>query len=410
MRSLYIVFLALIAAFPAFSQGGLGSITGTIVDSSDAPIPGVAIKIVQLSTNSERNTTSNDAGMFTLPSLVASKYELTITAAGFRTKSFKDLELNAFQNLALGRVQMELGTTQTTVDVLAEVPKIITENAVRNDVIQAKQVTEMPLQGRNWSTLLKVIPGSSPNNVQAINGREASYDGYGDFRVNGKASNQTQINLDGGSNVDHGSDTKTTVTPSLEAIQEVAVLANNFQAEYGNRAGVVVNIVTKSGSNQWHGTAWDYLRNEILNAAPWSNNYFGLGNPRYRYNYFGANLGGPIKKDKLFFFYNFENLKQDTPTLTNQIRVPTELERKGDFSQTLNANGTRPTIYYPGTQASGTPVLIPNNIIPQNLITPLGTALMNIYPLPNLTNETNKNYLNQYAKLDRRYLNVVKVD
>ncbi len=411
MRLFCVVFITLLfAAFPAFSQGGMGSITGTVVDSSDAPIPGVAIKIVQLSTNSERNTTSNEAGMFTLPSLVASKYELTITAAGFRTKSFKDLELNAFQNLALGRLQMELGTTQTTVDVLAEIPMMSTENAVRSDVIQAKQVTEMPLQGRNWSTLLKVIPGSSPNNVNAINGRDAGYDGYGDFRVNGKASTQTQVNLDGGTNVDHGSDTKTTVTPSLEAIQEVAVLTNNFQAEYGNRSGVVINIVTKSGTNQWHGTAWDYLRNEVLNAAPWSNNYFGLGNPRYRYNYFGGNLSGPIKKDKLFFFYNYENLKQDSPTLTNQIRVPTELERKGDFSQTVNANGTRPTIYYPGTQASGTPIVIPNNIIPPNLINPLGTAIMNIYPMPNLKNETNNNYLNQYAKVNNRYLNVAKVD
>lgn len=335
---------------------------------------------------------------------------MTITAAGFRTKTIRDLELNAFQNLALGRIQMELGATQTTVDVHAEIPMMSTENAVRNDVIQAKQVTDMPLQGRNWATLLKVIPGSSPNNTNAINGRDAGYDGYGDFRVNGKASNQTQVNLDGGSNVDHGSDNKTTVTPSLESIQEVAVLTNNFQAEYGNRAGVVINIVTKSGSNQWHGTAWDYLRNEVLNARPWNQGFFGLPKPRYRYNYFGGNLGGPIRKDKLFFFYNYENLKQDTPTITQQIRVPTELERKGDFSQTVNANGTRPTIYYPGTQASGKPVLIPNNIIPQNLISPLGTAIMNIYPLPNLKNETNNNYLNQYAKVNNRYLNVVKVD
>lgn len=132
--------------------------------------------------------------------------------------------------------------------------------------------------------------------------REAGYDGYADFRVNGKASSQTQVNLDGGSNVDHGNDTKTTVTPSLESIQKVVVLTNNFQAEYGIRAGVVVNMVTKSGTNN---------------------------------------------------FFNCESLKQDSPVLTNQIRVPTLLERQGDFSQTVNADGTRPTIYLPGTQASG---------------------------------------------------------
>ena len=105
----------------------------------------------------------------------------------------------------------------------------------------------------------------------------------------------------------------------------------------------MVNIVTKSGTNNWHATVWDYMRNEALNATPWDRAYFGLGNQRYRYNYFGGNAGGPIRKDKIFFFVNHENLKQDTPTIRKQIRVPTKLERQGDFSQTVNADGTRPT-------------------------------------------------------------------
>lgn len=403
--------LIFVFAVAAMAQSGMGSITGTVVDQSDAAIPNASVKIVQLSTNAERVTASNEVGMFTLPSLVASMYTLTISAPGFQTKTLSNLELNSQQVLTLGRVRLELGGGPATViDVTVETQVLATESAVRNETIQSKQVTDMPLQGRNWSTLMKIIPGSAPKNVQAINGREAGYDGYGDFRVNGKASNQTQVNLDGGSNVDHGSDSKTTVTPSLESIQEVAVLTNNFQAEYGIRAGVVVNIVTKSGTNNWHATAWDYLRNEKLNATPWNRSYFGLGNPRYRYNYFGGNLGGPIKKDKLFFFFNHENLKQDAPTLTNQIRVPTLLERQGDFSQTINADGTRPTIYLPGTQASGTPQLLPGNVMPKSLINPLGSAILNLYPEPNLKNETNNNYLNQYSKTDKRYLNVGKVD
>ncbi|MCC7341257.1 MAG: carboxypeptidase regulatory-like domain-containing protein [Bryobacterales bacterium] len=403
--------LSLLLSALVFGQAGLGSISGTVVDQTDAPIPRVTVKVRQVSTNSERTTETNSAGLFTIPSLVASQYEVTVTAAGFQTVTVADLRLNAFQNLSLGRMTLVVGGgAVTTVEVKDEIPKIVTENAVRNETIQSKQVTEMPLQGRNWSTLLKIIPGSSPQSNNAINGREAGYDGYADFRINGKAPNQTQVNLDGGSNVDHGSDTKTTVTPSLESIQEVSVLTNNFQAEYGNRSGVVINIVTKSGTNNWNGTVWNYMRNEVLNARPWDRAYFGQPNPRYRYNYFGGNIGGPIKKDKLFFFVNHENLKQDTPTLTNQIRVPTELERNGDFSQTVNANGTRPTIYMPGTQASGKPVLVPNNIIPQNLISPIGRAIMNIYPTPNLKNETNNNYLNQYAKEDKRWLNVGKVD
>ncbi|MCZ2153265.1 MAG: TonB-dependent receptor [Bryobacterales bacterium] len=405
-----IILLQLVCVF-AFGQTGLGSISGAVVDQSDAPIPRVTVKIRQLSTNTERTTETNAAGLFTVPSLVASQYEIALSAPGFKTATVADLRLNSSQNLSLGRITLEVGAdTVTTVEVSGEIPAIVTENAVRNETIQSKQVTEMPLQGRNWTTLLKIIPGSTPQNTSAINGREASYDGYADFRINGKAPNQTQVNLDGGSNVDHGSDTKTTVTPSLESIQEVSVLTNNFQAEYGNRAGVVINIITKSGTNNWNGTVWNYMRNEALNARPWDRAFFNQPNPRYRYNYFGGNLGGPIKKDKLFFFVNHETLKQDTPTLSNQIRVPTELERNGDFSQTVNANGTRPTIYMPGTQASGAPVLVPNNIIPQNLIHPVGRAIMNLYPAPNLKNETNNNYLNQYAKEDKRWLNVGKID
>lgn len=395
----------------AWGQAGLGSISGTVVDAADAVVPNAVIRVLQLSTNSERVTVTNESGIFHIPSLVASTYTITITAAGFKAKQIDNLTLNAFQTMTLGRLKLELGSGPATeVKVTAEQQMMVTDNAVRSETIQSKQVTDMPLQGRNWSTLLKIIPGSTPRNTNAVNGREAGYDGYGDFRVNGKASNQTQVNLDGGSNVDHGSDTKTTVTPSLEAIQEVSILTNNFQAEYGIRAGVVVNIVTKSGTNKWHGTAWDYIRNEKFNATPWADAFFGRPNPRYRYNYFGGNLGGPIRKDKLFFFFNHENLKQDTPTIRQQIRVPTELERQGDFSQTINSDGTRPTIYLPGTQASGNPQLLPSNKIPANLIHSLGRAIMDLYPLPNLKNETNNNYLNEYAREDKRHLNVGKVD
>ena len=131
MRSLTAVCATLlVAGIPVYPQAGLGSITGTVVDVSDAPIPGASVKIVQLSTNSERTTSTNEVGIFSLPSLVASKYEITISANGFRSKTIKELQLNAFQNLALGRIQLELGTTQTTVDVMAEVPKRSEERRV----------------------------------------------------------------------------------------------------------------------------------------------------------------------------------------------------------------------------------------------------------------------------------------
>ncbi len=183
------------------------------------------------------------------------------------------------------------------------------------------------------------------------------------------------------------------------------MLTNNFQAEYGNRGGSVINIVTKSGTNQLRGAVFDYLRNEAPERHRLAEHVPGARRSRSnRFNYFGGNIGGPIVKNTLFYFYNFENFKQDLPTGTMQGRVPTELERRGDFSQTFNADGTRPIIYMPGTQFSGNPVQFPNNVIPASMIDPRGRAILNTYPLPNNPSDpNNNNYILSYdPKFPRR--------
>src|SRR5439155_18583791 len=148
---------------------------------------------------------------------------------------------------------LEVGVTAEAVTVTATAEQtLVKDSAVRFATVQAKQVSEMPLAGRNWINLLKVIPGATPTNTNALNGREYTATGYSDFKINGKSGSQTQVNLDGGSIVDQGSDAKTSVAPSLESIQEVSVLTNNFQAEYGTRGGTVINVVTKSGTNKFH--------------------------------------------------------------------------------------------------------------------------------------------------------------
>jgi hypothetical protein len=405
--------LVLICLFQplAFGQSNLGSINGQVVDGTGAVIPGAEIVVTQISTNTVHKIVSNAQGLFLVPSLLASQYTMTISMPGFKAKTFEKIDLYAAQNLAMGKIALELGAgPNTVIDVTAEAVQIATSNAVRDSTIQAGQVDQMPLQGRNWVTLLKIIPGSTPTTTQGIVGREAGYDGMADFRVNGKSGNTTQMNLDGGSNVDHGTDGKTTVSPALESIQEVSVITNNFQAEYGSKSGVIVNVVTKSGTNKWHATLYEYLRNEALNANDSSNNFQHIARPRYRYNYFGGNLGGPILKDKLFFFFNHESLKQDSPNVTTLSRVPTAKERVGDFSETLRADGSKPVIYYPGTQAAGAPVAIPNNIIPESMVSPLSKKLAALYPLPNFPNNLTNNYANENPYKDRRWLNVGRVD
>ncbi|MCU1237928.1 MAG: hypothetical protein JWP63_5895 [Candidatus Solibacter sp.] len=398
------------AALPVFGQAGLGSITGELLDPSGAHVPNAALRLVEPSTQSVRTVVSNTDGLFTFPSVTVGKYTLTIKSPGFKDRQLTNLELNAFQQLSLGQIKLEIGSGPAETVTVTTQQELIKDSGVRTETISARQVADMPLQGRNWVTLLKIIPGANATSLSAFSGREFTSTGYADFRINGKGPNQTQVNLDGGSIVDQGSDAKTTVTPSLESIQEVSVLTNNFQAEYGYRAGAVINVVTKSGTNNFHATIFDDLRNEAFNANSWQNNYQGLPRAKYRYNYIGGNLGGPIKKNRLFFFYNYENFIQNTPSPVALSRTPTELERQGDFSQTLNSDGSKPVIYNPGTQFTGTPVPLPGNVIPKNLINPLGTAIMNVFPLPNNPSDRNNNYALQYQTKQPRFSHTIKGD
>jgi hypothetical protein len=393
-----------------FGQGGLGSITGTVVDPTGAVIPNATVRLLSVTTQGARVISTNEAGLFTLPSVVPGQYSITVTAQGFREKTLGNISVSAFQQISLGQVALEVGAGAASVVTVTAEQQLVKDSAVRYDTIPSRQVTDMPLMGRNWTGMLKAIPGTVPTSRDAYNGREYGYYGYADFRVNGKAATQTAVNLDGGSIVDHGSDAKTNVAPSLESIEEVSVLANNFQAEYGTRSGIIVNVVTKSGTNRFRGTGWDYLRNEALNANSWERNYLARPRPMYRYNYFGGNLGGPIKKNTLFFFYNYERFKQNTPGTATQARVPTALERQGDFSQTVDANGVKPIIYQPGAQLSGTGQVFPNNVIPASMINPLGKAILAIYPEPNLTGDPRNNWVFASQRKAPRYSSAAKID
>ena len=396
----------------AWAQAGLGSITGVVTDPTGAVIANAKIKLTQTGTQASRATSANEAGLFTFPAVVVGSYTVTISQPGFKERRIQNLNINGFQQVALGQVALEVGTSSESVTVTASAElALVKDSAVRSGIVQAKQVTEMPLAGRNWINLLKVIPGAVPTNTNALNGREFTATGYSDFKINGKSGNQTQVNLDGGSIVDQGSDAKTSVAPSLESIQEVSVLTNNFQAEYGTRGGTVINVVTKSGTNKIHATFFDYLRNEALNANSWANNYLGVRRPRYRFNYLGANVGGPIKKNKLFFFYNFEKFVQNIPATIALSRTPTDLERNGDFSQTvINAAGQRPLIFSPGSNLSGNPLPLPNNVVPATLIHPLGRALLNMFPKQNIDNNPLQNYQLQVNNKQPRSSNVYKTD
>ncbi|HLK67449.1 MAG TPA: carboxypeptidase regulatory-like domain-containing protein [Bryobacteraceae bacterium] len=402
-RPVVAILAFLSIGLPFYGQTGLGSITGEVVDPSGAKLPHATLRLIETATQTAFSTAANAEGIFIFPSVAVGHYTLTVTAPGFRDRQIENLDVSAYQQVSLGKLTLEVGGGPVETVTVTANQDLVKDTATRMDAINASQVNDIPLAGRNWVTLLKVVPGAnaiaSTNNSIAFNGREYTATGYADFRINGKPVGTTQVNLDGGSIVDQGSDAKTTVAPSAESIEEVSVLTNNFQAQYGYRAGNVINVITKSGTNTFHGMGFDDFRNEDLNANSWSNNCVACGTaiprPKYRYNYVGGNLGGPIKKNKLFFFYNYENFIQTTPTNTTQSRTPTDLERQGDFSQTINpSTGKQQVIYQPGTQltngANGIPY--PGNIIPASQINPLGTAVMKLFPEPNVAGSLSVNY------------------
>jgi hypothetical protein len=409
MGERFVLLLAAVCA-PLFGQAGLGTITGSVVDHSAAVIAGAKVQVVEVATKSTREVVTNTQGIFDLPSLVPGQYVLTVTATGFREEKLENILINGFQQLSLGQIMLQVGSGPATSVTVTADQQLVKDSGERVETLQAAQVSEIPNDGRNWANLLRLIPGAVANEDTGVTGREYGYYGYQDITINGKAYQSTQVNLDGGSIIDHGSDGKVTVSPSLESIQEISFLTNNFTAEYGNRSGAVINVVTKSGTNSFHGVLFDNLRNEDLNANSWNNDYTGLPKSIYRYNYFGANLGGPVKRNRVFFFYNVEDFKQNVPGSIAQAEVPTALERQGNFSQTVNALGQHPTIYEQGTQYNGTPVPLPGLIVPQSTINPLGQAILNLYPMPNNPNNPTANYNLLYQTLAPRLSQVAKVD
>ena len=260
----------------AAAQGGLGAITGTAIDQTEGAFLAPTFVCWKKRQVRLARSVSNEAGLFNVQAVPPGTYTVTISLSSFKTKQFDNLALSSFQQLSLGTVTLELALGPSdAIEVTATAPILDIDSGVRHETIEAQPGADMPLQGRNWATLMKVVPGSNPTNDAPSTDANTPRAGMRTSASTAKTRNQTQVNLDGGSIVDHGNDAKTSVAPSLESIQEIAVLTNNFQAEYGNRGGTVINVVTKSGTNQVHGAFFDYIRNEALNAGSWEDNFNG---------------------------------------------------------------------------------------------------------------------------------------
>ena len=401
-------FVVLLFSLPAaWAQNVYGTIAGTVTDSSGAAVAGASVALTNLDTGEARNVQTNTSGNYTFVNVLPARYKLEGTKTGFKKFVRQPIVVEIESGLRID-VSLEVGELNQTVEVTAEAPLLQPETSSLGQVVETRTVTDLPLNGRNPLAMVGlaagVVPQGAPSAGNSSMGNPVGANPFaaGDFQVGGGQAGQSQILIDGvptnGAYLN-----VVTVIPTQDALQEFKVQTNNLGPEYGRFAGGVINLSTKSGTNAFHGSAYEFLRNKLLNANDFFSNAGGNPRPAFTQNQFGVNGGGPIIKDKLFFFSSYEGYRQRKgSTLT--AWVPTAAERSGDFSQ-IGSTGTSSvlSIYDPVTSTNcssggGTcRAIFDGNKIGASRLDPTAQALLNYYPLPNQTGNPFGNFVESFS-------------
>lgn len=434
-----LIALALCLTVPAaWGQTSSGTISGRVVDQSGAVVVGADVNLVNQLTGTVVKTKVLSHGDFAFPDVQPGTFTVDVKAPGYKEFQKKDLRLSSAERLSAGTITLEVGSVTETVTVAAAVTPVQTNSAEVSGLLDTQQLDNLLAVGRDFMSMVRTIPG-------VVGGGSSSLGTSGTPTINGQRNVMNSGTIDGVSGSPRGGD-KIDTPPNLDAIQEVKVLTSNYQAEYGaGTAGPVINLVTKSGTKDFHGTAYYYVRNEAFNANSWFNNYNGQARPQYRYNTIGGNIGGPVyipnhfnkDKNKLFFFYSMEYWPDKSPEGLKKYTVPTALERQGDFSQTPVQGKANPDPRYdyinikkPGADAKTCPVsgvydpktgkpldrsgCYPDNKLPANAINAQTQALLNVMPLPNFDNKAvsggNYNYVTNYTGKNPLNQEIFRVD
>jgi hypothetical protein len=401
---------------------------GEVQDSSGAVVPGATVTVHSAATGVNRVVTSNGSGEFAVTNLPPGTYAVTVESEGFQTLKKEGVVLSAGDHLNAGQFSLGVSAAGGEVTVNADTAELQLQSnsGERSDVITSKQLNDVALNGRNVLDYMKLIPGVTG----LFDGHASGTGGLDSFNINGSRANEHEMTIDGASNVDTGNNGGTHITLNPDAIEEVKVLTSNYQAEYGKAAGGQIALTTKAGTNDWHGNGRFFHRNDSLNANEWFNKKSQLhpSDPtvaptnepyKYRYNYAGYSIGGPIVKNKLFFFWNQEYYRQLVPISgTVQFYTPTALERQGDFSQSVipnpNGDGTSIPVQISGLGVANNkidPSLLPaaQQAVYQNMV-----KLLSLYPLPNASgfglNNQNYNYSTAFSAQDPRREDIVRID
>jgi Carboxypeptidase regulatory-like domain/TonB-dependent Receptor Plug Domain len=375
------VIVCLLISSALMAQKYTGTIRGVVTDPSGAVIPGVQVTVTNTGTGASRTATTGSAGEYVVPELTPGTYDVRFKQAHFKEFVSRGVELNVSSTSVINAA-LTMGSATEAITVEANAVQLETSTGAVGNVIEGNEVRELPLNGRSFAQLTQLMPGVSPaaNFDSKHKGLEAGVD----FSVNGNSTTGNIFLVDGVNNNDIGSNRTILVYPSIDAIQEFKILSNSYGPEYGQASGAVVNIVTRSGTNQFHGGAFYFGRNDLLNATDYFNNLNNLPKDKLRRNDFGYNFGGPILKDKLFFYWSQE-WNRELRGKARSASVPTAAEQAGDFTN------LRPGVDSNGNPCDPTPKNPTGGAVLTTVpaISPAGQLLVNLFPLPNVANPVN---------------------
>lgn len=393
---------------PVYAQATTGEIRGVVQDPQQAVIPGAKVTLTNVGESAVvRQVETQADGAFLLTPLLPGTYDLTVEATGFKKYTQAGIVLNVNDKLGLPAITLEVGTANESVNVESSAVQLETVTAERSGLANGRQMVDLPLNGRNYTTLLQTVPGAVGSFLANAN-------------FNGQSNFQNNFTVDGQTVTDIGVNQQFAYRVNVDAIAELKVSTNAQAAEFGRASGAQVQTVTKSGTKQLHGTGWWFKRGDFMNANDFVRNLSGEPVSIYRFLQAGFNIGGPVllpfgwNKDhnKLFFFASNEWGRSNTPSALEQITVPTALERQGIFTDAVNAGGVVQTVYNPATRSAANPqgLPFPNNTIPQSLWSPYGQQVLNWLPLPNVFNNPLYNYQSQVPAQAPTYDQVYRGD
>jgi hypothetical protein len=385
--------LLLSLAFSLYGQD-TATIVGTVTDPSGAAVADAQVVLVNVATQFSKSVQTSANGQYVAPSITTGSYQITVSKQGFQKLVRSGVVLTAANTLNVD-LQLSVGNVAETLSVSSTAPLLQSQSAEVSALIDSKQIVALPLVSRDFTDLVLLVPGAHLGAAAnlAEGGSAYSMRAGANYSVNGALAAGNSYLIDGIYNRNIWLNTLVMV-PIVDAIQEYRVLTSNYSAEFGEAAGAVTEVNTKSGGNSFHGSVWEFLRNDKLNANNYFNNLNGVARPGFHRNEFGATVGGPIIKNRTFFFGDYQGIRLSTPQVSTST-IPTLAQQQ--MLQTGNFSGLGTTIYNPYSTTTGATGVVtrnpfPGNQIPANLLDPAAVKLTSLLPVPTSGGATN-NYI-----------------